>query len=70
MVRMAETLYSDELVDGVRLALGAGVGPRHRQDLLGRFGSPAAVLAANKAELQEVSGIGPKIAARILAARE
>jgi DNA processing protein len=70
MVRMAETLYSDELVDGVRLALVSGVGPRHRQDLLGRFGSPAAVLAASKAELQEVSGIGPKIAARISAARD
>ena len=31
---MAETLYTDELIDGVRLALVSGVGPRHRQDLL------------------------------------
>ena len=43
---MAESLYADELVDAVRLALVSGVGPRHRQDLLVRFGSPAAVLAA------------------------
>ena len=67
---MAETLYSDELIDSVRLALVSGVGPRHRQDLLAMFGSAAAVLAAGKSELQQVSGIGPKIAARIVAARE
>jgi DNA processing protein len=70
MVRMAETLYSDELVDSVRLALVSGVGPRHRQNLLGRFGTPAAVLTASRTDLQEVNGIGPKIAARIVAARE
>jgi DNA processing protein len=52
MVRMVETLYTDELVDGVQLALVSGVGPRHRQDLLVWFGSPAAVLAASKAELE------------------
>jgi DNA processing protein len=67
---MAESLHVDDLVDAVRLALVSGVGPRHRQDLLVRFGSPAAVLAASSAELQSVGGIGPKIAARIAAARE
>ena len=67
---MAESLYAAELVDAVRLALVSGVGPRHRQDLLGRFGSPAAVLMASSSELQSVSGIGPKIAARIVAARD
>jgi DNA processing protein len=65
---MAESLYTDELVDAVRLALVSGVGPRHRQDLLARFGSPAAVLAAGVHQLQEVNGIGPKIATRIAAA--
>jgi DNA processing protein len=65
---MAESLHADELLDTVRLALVSGVGPRHRQDLLARFGSPAAILAANTDELQSVSGIGPKIAARIAAA--
>src|SRR3990172_373787 len=65
---MAETLYTDELIDAVRLALVSGVGPRHRQDLLTRFGSSAAVLAASVGQLQEVNGIGPKIAARIAAA--
>jgi DNA processing protein len=67
---MAESLYAAELVDAVRLALVSGVGPRHRQDLIARFGSPAAVLAASSSELQSVSGIGPKIAARIVAARD
>ncbi len=67
---MAESPHADDLVDAVRLALVSGVGPRHRQDLLVRFGSPAAVLAASSAELQSVGGIGPKIAARIAAARE
>jgi len=67
---MAESLYANELVDAVRLALVSGVGPRHRQDLLVQFGSAAAVLAASSAELQSVSGIGPKIAARIAAAHQ
>src|SRR5262245_4486134 len=67
---MAEALFTDELVDAVRLALVSGVGPRHRQDLLAKFGSAAAVLAASRVELQQVQGIGPKIAARIVAARD
>lgn len=66
---MADSMYAAELVDAVRLALVSGVGPRHRQDLLARFATPAAVLAASSAELQSVGGIGPKIAARIVAAR-
>jgi DNA processing protein len=67
---MAETLPSAELIDAVRLALVSGVGPRHRQDLLARFHSAAAVLNASKDELQQVQGIGPKIATRIVAAHQ
>ena len=67
---MAEAVFTNELVDAVRLALVSGVGPRHRQDLLTTFGSAAAVLAAARHELQQVQGIGPKIAARIVAARD
>jgi DNA processing protein len=66
---MPDSLHADELVDVLRLALVSGVGPRHRQDLIARFGSAAAVLAASSAGLQSVQGIGPKIAARIAAAR-
>ena len=67
---MAETHFTAELVDSVRLSLVSGVGPLLRKALLERFGSPAAVLAAAKDELQCVDGIGPKIAARIVAARD
>ena len=67
---MAETVFTGELVENVRLSLVSGVGPLLRKALLERFGSPAAVLAAAKDELQCVEGIGPKIAARIVAARE
>ncbi|HEY3392108.1 MAG TPA: DNA-processing protein DprA [Lacipirellulaceae bacterium] len=67
---MAETLFAPELVDSVRLSLVSGVGPLLRKALLERFGSPAAVLAAAKDELQCVDGIGPKIAARIVTARD
>jgi DNA processing protein len=58
------------LIDAVRLALVSGVGPRHRQDLIAQFRSPAGVLAASSSDLQSVNGIGPKIAARIVAAHD
>jgi DNA processing protein len=67
---MAETVFADELVDNVRLSLVSGVGPLLRKALLERFHSAAAVLAAGKVELQAVDGIGPKIAARIVAAKD
>ena len=54
----------------MRLSLVSGVGPLLRKALIERFGSPAAVLAADKYELQAVDGIGPKIASRILAAND
>jgi DNA processing protein len=66
---MADTVFSDELVDSVRLSLVSGVGPLLRKALVGRFGSAAAVLTASTLDLQGVEGIGPKIAARIVAAR-
>jgi len=67
---MAETLFADELVDNVRLSLVSGVGPLLRKALVERFGAAAAVLAADRDSLQSVDGIGPKIAARIVAAKD
>jgi len=58
----------DELVDSLRLALIPGVGPRIRQTLLQRFGSPRAVLTADERQLQGVSGVGPKLSRSIAAA--
>ena len=65
---MVATVFDNELIDSVRLALVSGVGPLLRKALLERFGSAAAVLAATRGELQGVDGIGPKISERILAA--
>jgi DNA processing protein len=65
-----EAVFAEELVDNVRLSLVSGVGPLLWKALLERFGTSAAVLAASKDELQRVDGIGPKIAARIVAAHE
>lgn len=52
----------------LRLNLIAGVGPRTQQSLLARFGSPEAVFRADADELRAVEGIGPKLAAAIIAA--
>ncbi|MGA2063924.1 MAG: DNA-processing protein DprA [Thermoguttaceae bacterium] len=57
-----------ELADAVRLSLVPGVGPRTRQKLLGRFGSPAAVLAAAPSDVRATEGVGPKLSERIAAA--
>ena len=57
-----------ELIDAVRLSLVSGVGPRTRQKLLARFGTPGAVLAAAPSELRDVEGVGAKIMERIVAA--
>jgi len=60
----------DCLRDSLRLSMVPGVGPRIRQSLLERFGSPDEVFAASAGELREVSGVGPKLAHHILTARE
>jgi DNA processing protein len=54
------------LVDAVRLNLVPGIGPRLQQALEAAFGSPSAILNASLSELQQVDGIGPKIAAAIV----
>ena len=56
---------ADTLRDHVRLACLPGVGSRTRRDLLARFGSPGAVLAASPGELAAVPGVGRRIAKAI-----
>ncbi|MBX6315276.1 MAG: DNA-protecting protein DprA, partial [Isosphaeraceae bacterium] len=46
-----------------------GVGPRIARALLERFGTASRVLKARAAELRQVEGVGPKLAARIVRAR-
>ncbi|MGH7140445.1 MAG: DNA-processing protein DprA, partial [Pirellulales bacterium] len=60
----------DELADTLRLSLTPGVGPRLRQSLLERFGSPSAIFAASQSELQSVPGIGAKLASVLRRARD
>lgn len=45
-----------------------GLGPARRRALLDRFVTVSAIRAASEEELQQVEGIGPAVAARILAA--
>src|SRR5690242_4743586 len=61
---------TDELLDYLHLSLTTGIGPRLRTQLLQRFGTPSAVLAAPPVELREVPGIGPELARRLAVARE
>lgn len=52
----------NQLRDHVRLACLPGVGARTRRELLARFGSPAAVLAASSGELAAIPGVGRRLA--------
>lgn len=51
-----------QLLDVLRLNLVPGIGPRTFQMLLERFETPAGILAARIAQLQEVPNVGPKLA--------
>jgi len=55
-----------DLIDALRLNLVPGIGPRLQQTLEAAFGTPSAILQASLAELQQVDGIGPKLAAAIV----
>ncbi len=64
----------DELGDAELLALVLGTGTRGRSalrlsvDVLERFGSVDALAQASASEVMEVGGVGPAVAARVLAA--
>jgi DNA processing protein len=55
-------LPPDQLRDHVRLACLPGVGARTRRELLARYGSPEAVLAAPPGELTAIPGVGRRLA--------
>ena len=55
-----------ELIDVLRLNLVPGIGPRTFQILLERFESPAGILDASMAQLQEVPNVGPKLAMSVI----
>lgn len=60
---------ADDLSDLVRLSMVSGIGPRLRQLLLERFGSPAAIFSASQSDLRSVPGIGSKLASAVAQAR-
>lgn len=59
-----------QLAAAVRLSLVPGIGPRHWQTLIERFGSPEGVLAAAPSELRGVPRIGPKLSRAVSAAKD
>jgi DNA processing protein len=64
------TPISSELRDRPLLHLTPGLGPIRTAALLERFGTPAAILAASAAQLQEVRYIGQQVAEGITRARQ
>ncbi len=59
----------DQLLDELWLHLVPGIGPRMHQVLLDRFATAGDVLAATVTQLQEVPGIGQKMASAIVNAK-
>ncbi len=57
------------LHDTLTLCLVAGVGPRIRRELLNRFATAEAILAAPEDQLRQVPGVGREISSRIARAR-
>lgn len=49
----------------LRLSMTKGIGIKTYQTLIERFGSPEAILDASRKRLEEVQGVGPKLAATI-----
>jgi DNA processing protein len=65
---LSMTPYPPETLDLLALSLIPGLGPRLTEALLARFGSAAAIRRASTRDLQEVTHIGPKLAARFATA--
>ena len=59
----------ERLLTALRLHLVDGVGPRTQQELLDHFGTVERVFEATREELLAVNGVGPRLAASIIAAR-
>jgi len=66
---MITTSFSPSQRAQILLALTRDVGPLLRARLLDAFATPERVLTASEHELQQVSGVGPKISKRIINAR-
>lgn len=58
------------LLEALQLNLTSGLGPRLQTALCDAFGSPGAVLKAGIQELQQIDGVGPKLAQSVVAGRD
>jgi DNA processing protein len=67
---LAETDADQRLIDILHLAMVPGVGPQTSRALLERFGSAGEVLDATRGQLCGVAGVGPKLAEKIVRARQ
>jgi DNA processing protein len=59
-----------ELLSLLRMNLVPGIGPRNQRSLIEYFGSAQKTFEASVRELEDVSGIGPKLARAVHAARD
>ncbi|MFN5321926.1 MAG: DNA-processing protein DprA [Planctomycetota bacterium] len=64
---ISESPEQERLKAALRLALVPGVGPRLYGELVAKFGTPELVLAAGPGSLQDVQGVGYKLAREIVA---
>ncbi|MEN1679099.1 MAG: DNA-processing protein DprA [Planctomycetota bacterium] len=62
--------YDPDVLAEVRLGMVSGIGPRLRGLLVAEFGDAAAVFRAEPHSLARVSGIGPKLVAKLQAAED
>ncbi len=67
---LGETDADQRLIDLLQLAMVPGVGPQIGRALLERFGSAGDVLAATRGQLCGVTGVGAKLAEKIMHARQ
>jgi DNA processing protein len=66
---MSETT-ADELRDYLQVCLLPGIGPKHLEILLSRFGTCRGILEASKTDLERVVGVGPVLSNKIRNAKE
>lgn len=66
---MSQPKVDPGLLDLIRLTLVTGVGPLTYRALMEQFGSATRILSAPESQLKQVDGVGPKLAARLSAAR-
>jgi len=63
-------MFTQELIDWLRLVLTPGIGSRRGKSLLARFKTPRAILEASLDEIAEVENVGREAAKKIVEGRK